>query len=765
MLKKIVAILILSLFGSKLFCISSSQKYDYNLYFKENNRYGSLKYFSGEEFYNSIYINDLEGVGFKIERVTENIYMFNFFYKLKNINDVSPFYYYREIDMLPYNVLVKLTNIRQFKTLGFLTNDTQLISELLNSPIEMIKLFLNDENLFDDVDNNEIAKSSIKLFLCNLRNINQPSIFFGKRYLTDYFINIVNVYDESELALFETRINIKERYISKDDIIDKIYLVNQIKTDFEAEQKEEQKELKTENYEKLKAEREKQENYEELEADKREKERLFEIEKERKEKVKQANIEAEKQEKLLFEKLRIEKEEREKKAKIKAEKEKQAKLRAEEEKKKRLAKIEEEKKEKERLLEIAKKQKQEEKTEKQKLEKLKAENEEQERLTKIEAEKKEKVRKLEEERKEKLRLEKLKTKKEEKLKAEREEKLRLETLKAEKERRERKEQIKAEKRKKERLAEIEKERKLKEEQAKIEAKKQEELYLEKLKAEKEKQKLLEIEKLKQKKKIKLSIIPKKENFEKINVTTVQFEYFIESNFSNNLQIRDFLDISNAKITKEIDVNSDSELELGFHPPKGFSINDILFGNYYSVQLQPKKQNIKLSIKKLDKIPIIFIDKSEIAPIEWVGVEPIIKHIKKQIKIKDKYGIFYVSGEKLFGKFYTMDDRDFEDFIWDTIYMLPTSSGVRLENILPIGEKWLKSDWNQQYFPEIHLFLSQATLKSISSKNNVDIITNDFNKDISKNLKEKNVSMIYHIQKNKQNPINLERMKINYKWIK
>jgi len=637
MFDKNIVLLILTLIVMNSISLHAKQNYDYNLYFKEFNKYGSLKYFSGQEFYNSPYRSNLEGVGFKIERQSGNIYMFSFFYKLNNKKNISPFFYYREIDMHPYNVLIKVNNIKQFKSKGFLTNETDLISEILNSPLEMIKIFLLDEVLLDDrTEKEEIPKSSIKLYLSDLKKINSPAIIPSKKYLSDFFINIANISDETESLQYDKRINLKERYVTQDDILEIIFLVDPAIAEKKARLDEKVK-LKVEQEKKLqlekqKAEKEEQAKQEKIAEAKKEKERQQEIEKERQNKIEQARLEAERQEKLKTEQ----------KKKIQ-------------------------------------------------LEKQKAEKKQQEKLEKIAAEQKEK----------------------------------------------------------ERQQKVEKEQQKKIDQARLEAERQE-----KLKAEK-------------KKKIQLIIVLKKENFEEIDLRTMQFEYFIESNSPEISNIRDFLDISSSKIIKEIEVIKESKVEIGFYPPKGFSINGFLSDKYCSVFIDTakQKQKISLSIKKLEHIPILFIDKSEIAPVEWVGVEKIIKHIKKQVRINDKYGIFYVSGEKLFGKFYNIDDKDFEDFIWETIFLLPTSSGVRFEHILPLGNKWLKSDWNQQYYPEIHLFLSQATLKSYTTKVNSSQIIDDFAKNISNRMKEKNVSIIYHHKKDKKNQINFRKLNFKSKWIK
>ena len=129
------------------------------------------------------------------------------------------------------------------------------------------------------------------------------------------------------------------------------------------------------------------------------------------------------------------------------------------------------------------------------------------------------------------------------------------------------------------------------------------------------------------------------------------------------------------------------------------------------------------------------------------METIIDQIKNEIGIDDKYGLFYLYGEQIYGNFFTQDQMEFEDIIWENVYPLPTNSGVRYDHMLSLGKKWMESDWNMQYFPEIHLFLSQATVQALATKSNAKSESSKFVSDLLSNMKEKSCTIIIHTKKN------------------
>jgi hypothetical protein len=203
--------------------------------------------------------------------------------------------------------------------------------------------------------------------------------------------------------------------------------------------------------------------------------------------------------------------------------------------------------------------------------------------------------------------------------------------------------------------------------------------------------------------------------------------------------------------------------LKFPIPKGYTINGITADSILTIIKDIKEiDKLQLYIKKLPVFKLILIDKSEISPIEWVGIEPIIKDLKKTIKKSNFFGIFYFENETLKGSFKADMTKDYEDYIWDNIYPLATSSGIRMEQLDKLAEKWQKSEYSKSYIPEIHLYLSRATLKSMNAMDDWEMTKKRF-----KLLKEKlgNCKFVIHSKIGKKDSIPLYKLGLPFKKIK
>lgn len=198
-------------------------------------------------------------------------------------------------------------------------------------------------------------------------------------------------------------------------------------------------------------------------------------------------------------------------------------------------------------------------------------------------------------------------------------------------------------------------------------------------------------------------------------------------------------------------------------PIGYSVNGIYADSVFTTLVNLNNvHKIKIDLKKLPKFPLILIDKSEIYPIEWIGLEPIVKDIKKSINMKNEYGIFYMNNEKIGGNFSPSIAKCYEDYLWDTIYPMATSSGIRMEHLFKLAEKWNNSIYSKRYKPEIHLFLSRATLKSLIAMDNWEMTRKKF-----KQLREKfgNAEIVIHSKIKKKDNIPLFKLGLPFRKIK
>ncbi len=215
---------------------------------------------------------------------------------------------------------------------------------------------------------------------------------------------------------------------------------------------------------------------------------------------------------------------------------------------------------------------------------------------------------------------------------------------------------------------------------------------------------------------------------------------------------------------EVELNNKSAIDtLKFKISKGFLINGVYSDSIYTTTCDLLKCNkIVLNLDKLPNFNLIFIDKSEILPIEWVGIEPIIKDLKKTLKKSKNFGIFYFDNEKIKGDFFENTNQNCENYIWEKIYPLATSSGIRMEHLYKLADKWLASDYSKQYIPTIHLFLSRATLKSLIAMDDWEMTKKKF-----KILKRKfgDCKIIIHAKIKKKDNIPIYKLGIPFKKIK
>ncbi len=166
--------------------------------------------------------------------------------------------------------------------------------------------------------------------------------------------------------------------------------------------------------------------------------------------------------------------------------------------------------------------------------------------------------------------------------------------------------------------------------------------------------------------------------------------------------------------------------LSFIIPKGYMISGIYADSVFTLVTDIKNTpKINIEINKLPEFPIIFIDKSEISPIEWVGIEPIIKDIKKSVKQSENFAVFYIENEKIKGNFSEDISQSCENYIWDNIYPLATSAGIRMEHLYNLADIWNSSYYSKRFVPIVHLFLSRATLKSLIAMDDWELTKKKF----------------------------------------
>jgi hypothetical protein len=812
-MKTIIFIMLVACAGLLLADYNFNEQYNLSLYFKELNQYKSTKYFNGNEFANSLYFKELALIGFTLTHLERDMYIMEFFYQLNNREERSPFYYAKDISMEPYRVLLNIQNIKPFAHKGFMMSDFTDLSALTANPLQMLSLFLLDEPM-ENPESEHIKDSweNVELLMLELNSINNPPLF-NEDYIADFFVCVYHHYPEVKR---ERKIIIKNQELPSTHILQNFPLISQEeltklkqnkaellrKAEIEKQRQQEERLAKIQaelqekdQLAKLEAERKEQERLAKLEAEQKEKEKLVQLENERKEKEKQAKIETEKKEQERLAKIKAERKEQERLTKLETEqkekerlaqlenerkeKEKQTKIESEKHEHERLAKIEAERNEQERLTKLEAEQKEKdrlfqlenERKEKEKQAKMEAEKQEQERLAKIEAERKEQERlaKLEAEQKEKERLAQLENERKEKekqakMEAEKKEHERLAKIEAERKEQERLAKLDAEQKEKERLIQLENERKEKEKQAKMEAER-----IEKEKKDVEEAELAKLiinEEIEKKKhEYQITITPVKSNFQNIDVSATKFEYSIEG---IDFLYRDYLDVISGNNQKNIELKEQTKnLQLRILVPRGYSIENTMPGYFHTspISLQKKKINLPLTIQELPKTPIIFIDKSEILPVEWLGVEALINHLQKTIPTREDYAFYYINGEKIDGGFQNREQNEIEDLIWDYVYPLSTHSGIRYEHILPLGENWRKSGLNTTFYPEVHLFLSNATVRALITQPNSLEQSAGFVNQLVESMKEKTVNIIIHVKDSPDSPLDFSKISIPCQVIK
>jgi hypothetical protein len=783
--------------------INFAEQYHISLYFKELTKYQNVKYYSADEFRQSEYFTDLECIGFTLKLIHKNTYILDFFYKLKSRKETSSFFYAKEISMLPYQVLLVIQNLQYFEHDGFMISDFSNLNEFTLNPVKMLSLFLTNEPLYD-MESQLIQEHTgkIEIILLELEPINKPALF-SQNYIPDFFIS---VYYQTDWETTDRKITIKNKPVTsamKQQVFplisaEQLQLLRSEKVEKKRQFEQEEKQRQQERLASIQAEREEKERLAKTESEKLEKERLAKIEAQSSEQEQLKKVESEKLEKERLAKTESEKLEKERLAKIEAQKLEQEQLKkveSEKLEKERLAKAESEKLEKERLAKI-----EAQKLEQEQLKKVESEKLEKERLTKAESEKLEKERlakieaqKLEQEQLKKVESEKLEKERLAKTESEKLEKERLAKIEAQKLEQEQLKKVESEKLEKERLAKAESEKLEKERVAKIEAQKLEQEQLKKVESEKlekerlakteseklEKERLAKIEaelharllydeeikKKETKFELQLAINPIKTNFQTIDVATTKFEYSIEG---IDFLYRDYLDLLTQTNLKKLAIQDTKQaLQFRILCPRGYTVENAMAGTYYSIQLQQNKSHISLNLQvsELPKVPIIFIDKSEILPVEWLGVDKLVKHLQKNVPISGNYAFFFTNSERLNGGFYQHNIKEIEDLIWDDIYPLSTHSGIRYEHILPLGEKWANSGLTITYFPEIHLFLSHATMRALTTQPNSQEQSTLFLSQLFTSAKEKKIDIFVHVADSPQNPLDFSKITIPYILIK
>jgi len=104
-------------------------------------------------------------------------------------------------------------------------------------------------------------------------------------------------------------------------------------------------------------------------------------------------------------------------------------------------------------------------------------------------------------------------------------------------------------------------------------------------------------------------------------------------------------------------------------------------------------------------------------------------------------------------------------IWDYIFPLTTLSGIRYEHLLPIGNKWQETELNMYFYPEIHLFLSHATVRALINQSNPEKESTIFLAQLISRMKEKNAEVWIHVKDNKKNPLDFSKISLPYILIK
>lgn len=230
------------------------------------------------------------------------------------------------------------------------------------------------------------------------------------------------------------------------------------------------------------------------------------------------------------------------------------------------------------------------------------------------------------------------------------------------------------------------------------------------------------------------------------------------------------DLSNLSSSSQFELklrnNADRhDLELNIEIPRGYAIEDTYADTLYSTIINiKKKNNLQLNIRKTNNFPIIFIDKSEILPISWIGIEPIIADIEKSVDFSEGYGVFYISGEKMYGQFSEENDASYKDYIWDKIYPLATSSGIRFEHISKLAAKWKETNYYKRYYPTIHLFLSRATLKAFISTSSWQLNKEKFT-ELKDKFSTKRSKIVIHSHIEHDDDFPIEKMGVYFRKIR
>ena len=390
--------IVFSLFGVFYFFVLSADNvlsnYDTSLYFKETNKYGSIKYYSAKEFAGSEYKAQLDSYGFTLEKIDDSTFIIDFFYQLKNRDNPTPFFYYKDFEMIPYRLLIYTQNLQEFTHKGFIVEETSNLEKIAKSSIDLISLFLIEES-FKNRENNLVSYAEENLRLIALE-FNTNQLYTNSKVIPTFFLTISNFENLDSEDFLPATISLKNRTLPNSVNFEILYLIpkNEIikrKENRLAKKKhlQEQKIFEEQQrYQAIVKEKLEKERLAQIETERIEKERLAQIEVERKEKERLAQIEAERKEKERLAQIEAERKEKERLAQIEAErkeKERLAQIEAERKEKERLAQIEVERKEKERLAQI-----EAERKEKERLAQIEAERIEKERLAQIEAERKEK---------------------------------------------------------------------------------------------------------------------------------------------------------------------------------------------------------------------------------------------------------------------------------------------------------------------------------------------------------------------------------------